>query len=103
MTEILPRFDLPSSLPRRDADPDAPTFHHALDDVRGPDVRDGGRGTRGIGLGGTGPMFTNFLGFGAPGLGAPGFGAPGRGAPGGGAGGTGGTSGFGASKPVLSK
>ena len=109
MTEILPRFDLPSSLPRRDADLDAPTFHHALDDVRGPDVRDGGRGTRGIGLGGTGPMFTNFLGFGAPGPGAPGFGAPrgsgapAPGAPAGGAGGTGGTAGFGASKPVLSK
>jgi peptidoglycan hydrolase-like protein with peptidoglycan-binding domain len=96
MNQITPQSGLPLNLPRRERDLDAPNFHHALNDARGPDGQGATHGTRGIGLGVTGHMYANFPGFGAPGLGAPGGGA-------GGAGGTGGATAFGASKPVLSK
>src|SRR5690348_14042934 len=90
MNEIMPGLGLPLDLPRRERDLEAPSFHHALNDARGSDGQGAGQGTRGIGLGLTGHMYADFLGFGAGGLGAPG-------------GGAGGAGGFGASKPVLSK
>src|SRR6516165_1846085 len=93
MIEITPRFALPLDLPTGKEDLEAPNLHHALNDARGPDGQGAGHGTSRIGLGVTGQMYANFLGFGAGGLGAPG----------GGAGGASGTGGFGASKPVLSK
>jgi peptidoglycan hydrolase-like protein with peptidoglycan-binding domain len=90
MNEITPRFGMPLDLPRKERDLEAPDFHRALNNARGPDGQGTGHGTSGIGLGVTGQMYGNFLGFGAGGLGAPG-------------GGAGGAGGFGASKPVLSK
>ena len=93
MVEITPRFAQHLDLPRGKGDLEAPEFHLALNDARGPDGQGARHGTAGIGLGATGLMYANFSGFAAPGLGAPG----------GGAGGAGGASAFGASKPVLSK
>jgi peptidoglycan hydrolase-like protein with peptidoglycan-binding domain len=93
MVEITQQSSLPQTPPRTERGLDTSNFHHALDDARGPDGQGARPGARGIGLGVTGHLYSNFAGFGAPGLGAPG----------GGAGGAGGASTFGASKPVLSK